>query len=79
VHVCVCVAVDPAHMWSSQVLLPPLAIFCNQVFFDYDPSSSTSLLSSALGQSVLKQSDEGRDESRDDWGEDIETSGDLCV
>jgi len=24
----------------------PLAIFCNQVFFDYDPSSSTSLLSS---------------------------------
>jgi hypothetical protein len=30
------------------------AIFCCQVFFDYDPSSSTSLLSSAMGQTKAK-------------------------
>jgi hypothetical protein len=34
----------------------PLAIFCNQVFFVYDPSSSASLLSSAMDQTnMLKQ------------------------
>merc|ERR1719336_3431082 len=32
----------------------PLVIFCDQVFFDYDPSSSTSLLSSAMGQTKAK-------------------------
>ena len=43
------------YVWLTAVLGPaqeltrhrhPLAIFCIQVFFDYDPSSATSLLSS---------------------------------
>lgn len=33
---------------------PQPSFFRNQVFFDYDPSSSTSLLSSAMGQTKAK-------------------------
>jgi len=43
----------------------PLAIFCDQVFFDYDPSSSTSLLSSAMGQTKAKN----RNGNGGDWSE----------
>jgi len=36
-------AADRAQTWSSPVSANPLAIFCYQVFFDYVPSSATSL------------------------------------
>jgi len=45
----------------------PLAIFCDQVFFDYDPSSSTSLLSSAMGQTKAKN----RNGNGGDWSETV--------
>ena len=41
------------------------SFFCNQVFFVYDPSSSTSLLSSAMGQTKAKN----RNGNGGDWSE----------
>merc|ERR1719433_672870 len=59
-------AAGPALGGSSQAPPPfPLAIFCDQVFFDYDPSSSTSLLSSAMGQTKAKN----RNGNGGDWSE----------
>jgi len=49
----------------------PLAIFCDQVFFDYDPSSSTSLLSSAMGQTKAKN----RNGNGGDWSETVAMLG----
>ena len=49
----------------------PLAIFCVQVFFDYDPSSSTSLLSSAMGQTKAKN----RNGNGGDWSDTVAMLG----
>jgi hypothetical protein len=58
------VATDSALVWSSQVAPLPLAIFCYQVFFVYDPSSSTSLLSSADARKSAKTNPRTRERRR---------------
>jgi hypothetical protein len=50
---------------------PQSSFFCNQVFFDYDPSSSTSLLSSAMGQTKAKN----RNGNGGDWSETVAMLG----
>jgi len=57
-----------ALVWSSQAPSPPLAIFCYQVFFVYDPSSSTSLLSSAMDQTKAKNGKRDEGERAEDGG-----------
>lgn len=47
------------------------SFFCNQVFFVYDPSSSTSLLSSAMGQTKAKN----RNGNGGDWSETVAMLG----
>jgi len=46
----------------------PLAIFCCQVFFVYDPSSATSLLSSAMDQTKAKNGKRDEGERAEDGG-----------